>query len=221
MDTCDWSEERYNYIKNNLYDFLVRSCGFESHRIQFCAIEGFTGENMNKRTQKAEAFWYKEKTLFETFDCVPKVQRENRLILRIPILSKIALTGDIEVFGKIESGYIRPDMQCVMMPNCEKLSIVSIHDEDDQKMAFAGPGESIKIVVKGIEEQYIRRGNVICGTQYWANICEEFLAEIKVLDLPQGLLLTAGTTFSLHLHTLMIEAEILALISKDDVGDDG
>lgn len=73
MDTCGWSEERYKYIKDNLYDFLVRSCGFESHRIQFCAIEGFTGENMKTRTLKAEAFWYKEKTLFETFDSVPKV----------------------------------------------------------------------------------------------------------------------------------------------------
>ena len=51
-----------------------------------------------------------------------------------------------------------------MMPNCEKLQIVSIHDEDDEKMAYAGPGESIKLVVKGIDEQYIRRGNVICGT---------------------------------------------------------
>ena len=37
-----------------------------------------------------------------------------------------------------------------------------------------------------------------------------------MLDLPQGLLLTAGTTFSMHMHTIMIEAEIMALISKDD-----
>lgn len=65
---------------------------------------------MKERTEKAEAFWYKDKTLFETFDSVPNVHRENRLILRIPILSKISLTGDIEVFGKIESGYIKPDM---------------------------------------------------------------------------------------------------------------
>lgn len=39
-----------------------------------------------------------------------------------------------------------------MMPNCEKLSIVSIHNDDDEKMAYAGPGESIKLVVKGIDE---------------------------------------------------------------------
>ena len=65
---------------------------------------------MKERTLKAEAFWYKEKTLFETFDAVPSVHRDNRLILRIPILSKISLSGDIEVFGKVESGYIRPDM---------------------------------------------------------------------------------------------------------------
>ena len=33
MDTCGWSEERYNYIKENLQNFLSRSCGFEHHRI--------------------------------------------------------------------------------------------------------------------------------------------------------------------------------------------
>lgn len=30
------------------------------------------------------------------------------------------------------------------------------------------------------------------------------------------MLLTAGTTFNLHMHTIMVEAEIIALISKDD-----
>lgn len=73
MDTCGWSEERYNYIKQNLQDFLSRSCGFEHHKIQFCAIEGYTGENMKERTEKAEAFWYKDLTLFETFDRVGNV----------------------------------------------------------------------------------------------------------------------------------------------------
>ena len=65
---------------------------------------------MKVKTEKEEASWYKDKTLFETFDAVPSAQRENRPLLRIPILSKISLTGDIEVFGKIESGYIKPDM---------------------------------------------------------------------------------------------------------------
>lgn len=30
-------------------------------------------------------------------------------------------------------------------------------------MGFAGPGESVKLVVKDIEEDAIRRGFVICG----------------------------------------------------------
>ena len=31
-------------------------------------------------------------------------------------------------------------------------------------MAFASPGENVKLVVKGIEEDSIRRGDIICGT---------------------------------------------------------
>lgn len=33
LDTCNWGIERYNYIKDNLRDFLVRNCGFDSDNI--------------------------------------------------------------------------------------------------------------------------------------------------------------------------------------------
>lgn len=46
MDTCDWSEERYNYIKKNLSEFLKTSCGFEEDKTFWCAIEGLTGKNI-------------------------------------------------------------------------------------------------------------------------------------------------------------------------------
>ena len=37
-------------------------------------------------------------------------------MIRIPVLSKISLTGDLEVFGKIESGIIIPGMECTIVP---------------------------------------------------------------------------------------------------------
>jgi len=45
-------------------------------------------------------------------------------------------------------------------------------------MAFAGPGESIKMIVKNIEYDAISRGAVICGSQYWTNVCTDFIAEV-------------------------------------------
>lgn len=81
-------------------------------------------------------------------------------------------------------------------------------------MAFASPGENIKLVVKGIEEDSIRRGDIICGTQFWANECQEFVADINILELPQETLMTTGFVFMLHIHTVMIEAEIQYILEK-------
>lgn len=46
MDTCDWSQERFQYIKENLDLFLVKNCGFESHRVFWVCVEGLSGINL-------------------------------------------------------------------------------------------------------------------------------------------------------------------------------
>lgn len=48
LDTCNWSIERYNYIKDNLRDFLVRNCGFDSDNIQWICVEGMSGINIKE-----------------------------------------------------------------------------------------------------------------------------------------------------------------------------
>lgn len=37
-------------------------------------------------------------------------------MIRIPILSKFENMGQLELFGKIESGIIQPNMKVTMMP---------------------------------------------------------------------------------------------------------
>jgi len=37
-------------------------------------------------------------------------------MVRVPVLSKVNLSGDVEVFGKVESGIIAPGMKCTIMP---------------------------------------------------------------------------------------------------------
>lgn len=88
-------------------------------------------------------------------------------------------------------------------------------------MAFAGPGETVKLIVKNVEYNAIHRGDVICGSQYWTNVCTDFIANIKVLELPSSVLVCNGFTFILHIHTKMIPAEIVKVIKifKDDEHD--
>ena len=58
MDYCDWSEDRYNYIKDQLYTFLRKSCGFESDKIFFSGIEGLSAINIKDPVILEKASWY-------------------------------------------------------------------------------------------------------------------------------------------------------------------
>lgn len=91
MDTCEWSEERYNYIKDKLQSFLIKNCGFESSAIQWVCVEGLSGVNMKEPITNIS--WYKGKTLFETLDSIPKINRSKKSMIRIPILSKFEQMG--------------------------------------------------------------------------------------------------------------------------------
>lgn len=86
MDTCDWQEERFNYIKENLQGFLTKNCGFELSNIKWCCVEGLTGINIKTSVQGIS--WYNYKTLFESLDSFPKIKRSTKHMIRIPILSK-------------------------------------------------------------------------------------------------------------------------------------
>lgn len=152
-------------------------------------------------------------TLFEDLDSLPKIERSNKKILRFPVLDKIYLQGNLYIFGKIESRIIRQNMKVTLMPHQKEITVLKIFD-DDIELAYAEVGESAKISIKGIEEDEVRRGDVICGLQYWVNVCTEFEAEVKVLDLLPIHFFGPGFTVILHMHTILEEVTITKIIKK-------
>lgn len=60
LDTVDWSQDRFDEIKNNLSVFLTRQAGFSKPK--FVPVSGFTGENLIKRM---ELDWYDGPCLLE------------------------------------------------------------------------------------------------------------------------------------------------------------
>ncbi len=88
MDFCEWSEERYNYIKDQLYPFLRKSCGFDSEKIFWAGVEGISGLNVKDPVPYEKAPWYKDNTLFDALDKVPTIVRSSQQILRMPIQTK-------------------------------------------------------------------------------------------------------------------------------------
>jgi len=214
MDTVNWDIERYEHIKKSLLPFLMTSCDYNEDQIRWVCVEGLSGRNIKEPVTKELAPWYQGSTLFETLDSLPRIQRSDKKILRFPVLDKLYLQGNLYVFGKVESGIIRQNMKVTLMPHQKEITVLKVYDDDDIEMAFGEVGESVKLVVKGVEEDEIRRGDVICGLQYWVNVCNEFEAEVKVLDLMPIHFFGPGFNVVMHMHTILEEVTITKIIKK-------
>lgn len=211
MDLVNWNQDRFNYIKTNLTPFLELNCGFPTDRIIWTMISGLHSINMVEPITHPGAAWWKGDTLFKAYDSLPKVKRSANPILRIPLLDKFRDLGAIITSCKINSGVVRPNMPCVLMPQQKPITIAKVLDTLDQELAFAGAGESVTLHLKGLEEDEIRRGYVICGKQFFTNLCFEFIAEVHLFELLPHLVFGAGFVCMLHLHTALEEVQVLSL----------
>ena len=122
--------------------------------------------------------------------------------------------GEIELFGKIEVGVLKQGMKCTLLPTQEKCTIHSLMDENDQDIYFANAGENVKIQIRNANYDDIRKGDILCGSQYWAIECQEFVAKITLFELPNEILLSKGFEFALHTHSLVEEGEIAHIFEK-------
>ena len=213
MDVVDWNKERFDYIKNTLKPFLVDNCGFDDKDIFWTIISGLHGLNIDKRMDEKVAPWYNGESLFETLDNLPKIEKTSKPFLRIPLLDKYKDQGNM-VFGKIESGVVQNGMTCILMPTMKEFTITKIYDNDDKPMLYAESGENVKMQVKGVELEEIKRGYVICGQQSLVNFSQEFIAEIRVLKLMPTQIFNEGFTLMMHLHTVLKEVTVKKIKSR-------
>ena len=121
MDSCDWSEERFNEIKDEMSK-MIQQAGFKPRRVPFIPYSGFHGENLIEETDKMP--WYKGwkaniskdeiaegKTLYDALEKLARPpKRADSKLVRVPIngIYQIKGVGDV-ITGRIEQGILRPN----------------------------------------------------------------------------------------------------------------
>ena len=146
MDECNWGKERFDYIKKNLLPFLKDICGYDIEKqIVFVPVDGLKGNNILEPIGKEACPWYDGPTLLQVFDDVPKLERPNVNVLRIPIFDKIKERGETLLYGKIVTGAIKEKMKCVIMPKGQEITIDKFYDSEDKELALAEAGDNIKV----------------------------------------------------------------------------
>ncbi|TNM97559.1 hypothetical protein fugu_015715 [Takifugu bimaculatus] len=208
--TVNWSLDRYEECKEKLVPFL-KKVGFNPKKdIHFMPCSGMTGANLKDPTDICS--WYSGLPFIPYLDSLPNLNRSSDGPVRLPIVDKYKDMG-IVILGKLESGSISKAQQLVMMPNRHVVEVLSLLS-DDVETDNAGPGENLKLRLKGIEEEEILPGFILCNAE---NLCHSgriFDAQIVIIE--HKSIICPGYNAVLHIHTCIEEVQIKALICLVD-----
>jgi len=210
--SVNWSEARYNEIKNEVSNF-VKKIGYNPEKIPFVPISGWLGDNMLEKSTNLP--WYKGPTLIEALDSIQEPKRPSEKPLRIPLqdVYKIGGIGTVPV-GRVETGVLKPGAVVTFAP-CMITTEVKSVEMHHEALSEAQPGDNVGFNVKNVSVKDIRRGYV-CGDAKVdpPNECESFNAQVIVLNHPGQI--HAGYAPVLDCHTAHIACKFSELITKVD-----
>jgi len=212
MDSCQYSESRYNDIKEEVASYL-KKVGYKPAKINFVPISGWVGDNMIDRS--AAMPWYKGPILLEALDLVNPPKRPTDKPLRLPLqdVYKIGGIGTVPV-GRVETGILKPNIMCCFGPTGLVTEVKSVEMHHEQ-LAEAVPGDNVGFNCKNVAVKDIKRGYVASNDKDDpAKGCESFTAQVIIMSHPGQI--QNGYTPVLDCHTCHIATKFQNIDEKMD-----
>lgn len=205
--TVGWSEDRYEECKTKLTPFL-KKVGFNPKTdIFFIPVSGLAGFNLKERAGTEVCPWYSGPAFIPYLDDLPPLSREDSGPFRMPIADKYKDMGTI-VMGKVESGGVTKGASLLLMPNRVTVEVLGImRVEEEVPAAFSG--DNIKLKLRGVEEEDILPGFVLCEPSLPCHVGSKFEAQIVILE--HKSIICAGYGAVLHIHNVVEEVQITQL----------
>jgi elongation factor 1-alpha len=226
MDSCDWSEQRFNEIKEEMSKMLQQA-GFKPKQVPFIPYSGYQGENMVEKTDKMP--WYKGwkanlskddavegVTLYDALEKLarPPVRFPDRTV-RIPIngIYKIKGVGDV-ITGRVEQGTINAgDVIRIAPRGISGLKVFSI-EMHHKTWPNAKPGDNVGMNIKGLDKNNMPKvGDVISlEKEPLLEPVESFTAQIVVQEHPGQL--KPGFAPLVHVRTAKSSCKMTKILWK-------
>ncbi|KAF9924749.1 translation termination factor GTPase eRF3 [Linnemannia zychae] len=211
--TVMWSKERYDECVTKLTPFLKANGYNMKADVTFMPVSGYTGANIKKGIDPKDCSWYTGPSLLNFLDSLKIADRKLNAPLRMPISEKYKDMGTI-VVGKIEAGSIKKGAQLLMMPNSVKVEVQQIYNELEEEIPVAAVGDNIRLRLRGIEEEDIMIGFVLCSPKNPVHVVSKFEAQLGILDHKN--IICAGYTAVLHIHNAIEEISLSAMLHLID-----
>lgn len=210
--TVNWDPTRYDEIKDKLTPYL-KKCGFVPGKdTYFMPCSGFTGAFIKDPIDEAVCPWYRGPCFIEYLEKLPVINRTISGPLRMPIIDKYKDMGTV-VMGKIECGMVKLNEKCMLMPNKVKVEVINIYCEEDETDS-AICGENVKLKLKGVEEEEITSGFVLCDLKDVCHVGKTFDAQVIILECPS--IICPGFNSIMHIHASTVEVQLKVIIGMVD-----
>ncbi|KAL8690878.1 MAG: hypothetical protein Q9218_003771 [Villophora microphyllina] len=212
--TVEWSHDRYDECTSKLTTFL-RGLGYGKNDMTFMPISAQTSVGIKDRVPKNLAPWYDGPSLLEYLDNLKTLERKLNAPFMMPVNAKYKDMGTI-IEGKIEAGALRKTSTFLMMPNREEVSISALYGETEDEIPTAQCGDQVRMRIRGIEEEDIQPGFVLCAPKRPVHCVAAFEAQIHLLELKS--ILSAGFNCVIHVHSAIEEVTFATLLHKLEKG---
>lgn len=209
--TVKWDEDRFKECRDKLLPFVKKSCGFKDKEIAFIPASSFTGAYIKDRVE-SDAPWYKGPSLLEYLDSLPKMNTvDENSVFMMPITGKHKDMGTI-VTGRIESGVITVGSKLVIMPDKIQVEAVGLYIEE-KEVTELSCGDNGRIKLKGVEEDLVFPGMVLCDAERPCRAARVFEATLHILETKS--IICAGYSAVLHIHAATEEIKLKTLFNTN------
>lgn len=212
--TVEWSHDRYKECSEKLMNFL-KGIQYSKNDVTFMPISAQTTVGIKDRVPRKVAPWYNGPSLLEYLDNLKSLERKVNAPFMMPINGKYKDMGTM-IEGKIEAGVIKKGNTYLMMPNRDEVSIAALYGESEDEISQAACGDQVRIRIRGVEEEDVIPGFVLCSPKRPVHCVQAFEAQIMLLELKS--ILSAGFNCVLHVHSAIEEVTFGALLHHLEKG---
>lgn len=202
IDLIDYSEEKFNGIKDEMNLFL-NSLGV--YPLKYIPISAFYGDNLARKSENTA--WYTGESVLEALDLFEKDTGLVDKPLRFPIQDVYKFDSRRIIAGRIEAGSLKIGDDIFISPGNKTTKVKSIeYWAEKDKTDTVNAGMSVGITVE--DEFFNKRGEVISHKATLPITAQQFKANIFWMGKAP---LIKGKKYKLKLTTQEVECELISI----------